>query len=329
LDLDKLSRVGDLIMGVINGKTTIDEAIVQLKAIKKIPAPWGMLPSAISYAATGAGIAGVLMGSWWDIAVSIVLSLLVYAMVVYSSRIGPWGANWLPLLSAFMVGGLAAFAKVLIPELNIVLIVISAIAVLLPGYTISNGAMELVQGHVNSGTINIINGIVYLLKQVVGAWIGVKMVTSLTNFTTPPGPAPDIYWQWLFVPVLAVGLCLSFQTSKRDFLWAILACMIAYLGSWIGGSVFGTSEGTLLGTVALVVFSNNWTTKTSRPTSIVLVPGIVMLVSGFAGFKGFVALAAGEIQQGESQIQHMFFVALTIAAGLVVGNTISRPKVTL
>jgi hypothetical protein len=66
-----------------------------------------------------------------------------------------------------------------------------------------------------------------------------------------------------------------------------------------------------------------------RPTSIVLIPAIVLLVSGSIGFRGLAAIAQGEVALGERQFLQMFVVAATIAAGLLVGNTLVRPKVTL
>ena len=78
-----------------------------------------------------------------------------------------------------------------------------------------------------------------------------------------------------------------------------------------------------------MVFANLWARKTRRPTSIVLLPAIVLLVSGSIGFRGLAAISAGQVATGEQQFLQMFVVALTIAAGLLVGNTIVRPKATL
>jgi len=329
LDLDKLARVGDLVNEVVKGQSSIDDAFGCLKELSKTPVPWGMVASAISYAATGAGIAGVLMGSWSDIAVSVPLSLIVYGIVILSARFGTRGADWLPLLSAFIAGVLAALVKSIVPELNIVLVVLSAVAVLLPGYTISQGLMEVLGGHVLSGNINMLNGLVFLVKQFIGGWIGVIAVTAFIPLHSTVAIAPDILWQWLFVPGLIIGLCLAFQTSRRDFIWACLSCTIAYIGMLAGTKLGGANFGNLLGTVIAVVFSNAWASRTGRPTSIVLVPAIILMVSGTIGFRGLASLASGNVILGEQQITHMFIVALTVGAGLLLGNTISRPRVTL
>jgi len=218
---------------------------------------------------------------------------------------------------------------VAIPELNVVLVVLSAVAVLLPGYTISEGVMETVGGHVVSGNINLMGGLVYLVKQFVGGWIGVGVVDAVIDVPSAVGTAPDLRWQWLFVPVLCIGLCLAFQTSRRDFAWACLSCGVAYTGFLAGTELFGANLGNLLGAVVAVVFSNAWATRTGRPTSIVLVPAIILLVSGTIGFRGLASLASGDVTLGAEQMTRMFVVAITVGAGLLVGNTISRPEVSL
>ncbi len=121
------------------------------------------------------------------------------------------------------------------------------------------------------------NGLVFLAKQVAGGWIGVGVVTAATQVYAVSATPPDARWQWLFVPALCGGLCLAFQTARRDFPWTFLSCAIAYVGMLAGTAVFGANLGNLLGTVVAVIYSNVWASRTGRPTSIVLVPAIILL----------------------------------------------------
>jgi uncharacterized membrane protein YjjB (DUF3815 family) len=84
--------------------------------------------------------------------------------------------------------------------------------------------------------------------------------------------------------------------------------------------------GNLLGTITAVVIANLWSRQTGRPTSIVLIPAIVMLVSGSIGFRGLASMAQGEILLGVQQFFQMFVVAMTIVAGILIGYTIIRPE---
>ena len=329
LELARLGEVGELVDGVVAGQITVSEATDRLDEIDKIPHPWGGIANAFSYAFVGSGFAVLLSGGWWDVLFSALFSLVVYAMVLLSGRFGERTAEWLPLSSAFVAGALATLSKVLLPEFNLVLVTLAAILILIPGFPISVGIIELVGRRVVSGTANLMNGLVYLVKQFAGAWLGVGLVQLFWSIPTANGSSVAPQWLWLFVPLLIMGLCVVFQTAPRDFFWAVFGCVIAYGGILFGGAIAGGNLGNLFGTIIAVVFANLWGKVTERPTSIVLLPAIVLLVSGSIGFRGLAAISTGQTAAGEQQFAQMFVVALTIAAGLLVGNTIVRPKTSL
>ena len=330
LDLDKLARVGDLVNSVVAGEISVPDASAQLDKIAKRPLPWGKIANSLSYAFVGSGIAILLGGGWLDVLVGTLLSLLVYGIVLFAGRLDASAADWLAFATAFVAAFLATVTKFFIPELNVVLVTLAAIVVLVPGYIISQGIIELVSQQVISGTMNLMSGLVYLVKQLLGAWLGVGLVIIFATVpAVPAAAAVNAAWLWLFMPLLIVGLCVVFQTARRDFLWACAACAIAYIGILIGSAAVDANVGNLLGTILAVVFANLWSRWIKRPVSIVLLPAIILLVSGSIGFRGLAAIAEGETEVGVQQFLQMFIVALTIAAGLLVGNTVVRPKVTL
>lgn len=338
LELTKLALVGELVDAVESGETSIPVASGRLDEIEKLPPLWGRAAIALSYAFCGTGIAVLLSGSWWNVFVAAPLSLVVYAMVEMAGRFGTRTAAWLPLSTAFVAGFLAVAAKVLVPEVNVVLVTLAAILVLIPGFSISVGVVELVGKHVVSGLANLMTGLVYLAKQSAGAWLGVGFATLLwpmsnaavgTISSAATAAAVERQWLWLFVPLMIAGLCAVFQTSRKDFSWAFLGGVIAYGGILLGSAIAGGNLGNLLGTIVAVAFANVWAAQTGRPTSIVLLPAIVLLVSGSIGFRGLASMATGQIAVGEQQFFQMFVVALTMAVGLLVGNTLVRPKATL
>jgi uncharacterized membrane protein YjjB (DUF3815 family) len=136
-------------------------------------------------------------------------------------------------------------------------------------------------------------------------------------------------WLWLFMPLVIAALGFIFQTNPRDFLWVCVACTIAYGGTLLGSAIVSDNLGTLLGTIFTVIFANLWAKSTNRPVTIVLLPAIVLLVSGSIGFRGLAAIAEGQTAIGLQEFFQMFVVALLIAGGLLVGNTIVQPKSSL
>ena len=330
VDLDKLARLGDLLSEMKAGTLSLADASGRLDDIDGAPPPWGKLASLLGYVLVGLGLAPLLGGGWSDAVAAAVLSMLVYGMVLLSGRLGAVATEWLPLTTAYLVGFLATLARTWIPDLNVVLVILSAVAVLLPGYTVSLGAGELVGGHVVSGMANLMSGLITLAKQVAGAWLGIVTAGLLVSgaASQPATPVGQFWVQLLFL-LLLVGLCLAFQVSRRDLPWAVLVCGIAYLGILAGSSLLDSNLGNLVGTILAVVVANLWARRTERPTSIVLIPAIVMLVSGTIGFRGLASMAGGEVLLGAQQFLQMFVVALTIVVGIMIGYTIVRPQPTL
>ena len=330
LNLDKLARLGDLLNEYSSETMSLKEAYARIDAIEQIQPPWGKLVTMLGYASVGVGLAALLGAGWFDLLFGALFSMLVYGIVLLSVQFGSAAVTWMPLTSAFVVGLLATALKAFIPELNIVLIILSAVAVILPGYTISLGAGELMAQRVVSGTANLMNGLICLVKQIAGGWIGIVVAGSIYTLETS-GPATPVgqVWAMLLFPLLLIGLCLVFQVSRRDMIWAVLVSAIAYLGVLGGSSIMDSNLGNLLGTIVAVVVANLWARKTGRPTSIVLIPAIVMLVSGSIGFRGLANMAQGELALGLQQFFQMFVVAISILAGIMIGYTIIRPEKSL
>jgi uncharacterized membrane protein YjjP (DUF1212 family) len=327
IDLDKLARLGEVLRELQAGDLSLAESSARLDAIARMPSPWGKFASMLGYAFTGMGFAAILGGGWADIVFATLFSIVCYAVVLLSARAGSSALDWLPFSSAFVIGVLATVVKAAVAELNLVVVVLSAVAILLPGYRISLGVGELLALHIASGSANLLSGLVCLFKQVAGGVLGVVLTGAFIPLVAvSPAAAVDAVWLWLFVPTIIVGLCLAFQTAYRDLPWAALLCGIAYLGIMAGSAVLDSNLGNLVGTVIAVVVANLWARKTRRPSSIVLIPAIVLLVSGSIGFRGLVAMAEGQYALGAQEVIQMFIVAFTIFVGLMIGYTLVRPE---
>jgi uncharacterized membrane protein YjjP (DUF1212 family) len=327
IDLDKLARLGELLNEIKEGSLSVSDAYDRIDQIDQVPPPWGKFASLLGYVFTGLGLAPLLGAGWTDTFVATVFSILVYGMVLLSARMGAITTSWMPLSTALITGFLATLVKYWVPDLNLVLVILSAVAIILPGYSISLGVGELVAQHVLSGVSNLMSGLITLIKQIAGAIIGISIASLfVTTAATEPETPVNQMWVMLLFPLLLVGLGLAFQVSRRDFPWSVLLSGIAFLGVLGGTSLMDSNLGNLLGTIVAVVIANLWARKTGRPSSIVLIPAIVMLVSGTIGFRGLAAMAEGELLLGVQQFLQMFIVAITILAGILIGFTIVRPE---
>jgi uncharacterized membrane protein YjjP (DUF1212 family) len=328
MDLDKLARLGDVLNKIKAGTLSIKDADPLIDAIDEIPPPWGKFASMLGYLFVGFGLAPLLGAGWMDTLFASLFSIIVYGIVLFSTRLGTTAMRWMPLTSALITGFLAMLVKHWVPSLNLVLVILSAIAIILPGFTISLGAGELVSKRVKSGMYNLKSGLITLSKQIAGAAIGVGIaglfVSASITVAEPQAPV-DQKWMLLYFPLLLVGLDFAFQISRRDLPWSVLISGLAFLGVQGGSSVMNDNLGNLLGTIIAVVVANFWARKTGRPTSIVLIPAIVMLVSGSIGFRGLATMASGDMALGVHQFFQMFIVAMTLVVGIMIGYKIIQP----
>ncbi len=329
-NMAKLSRVGELVEFVVKGGVSLHDAYELLDEIEALPNPWGPVAKAVSFIFIGVGFSGLMSGYMMDIYISGLLALIVYINVYFAHEYGGRLFELLPFSSAYIIGIIAAVLKIFMPEINLPVVVISAIILIIPGFTVSAGIVEIVSNHVVSGSANLISGLIYLLKQFFGAWFGIATVGLLwpTSVEVNIVATPSI-GIWFFLPLLFIGLGIAYQSLMKDFLWVMICCLVSYLGVLFGNSFEIAYLGTLTGAIVASIFANYWARYFNRPTSIVLVPAITVMVSGSIGFQGLFVAAGGQRDQGLELVLQMFIVALVIAAGLLIANTIVRPKVTL
>lgn len=328
-NMAKLARVGELVEAVVEESIPLSDAYTLLDEIENLPNPWGPGAKGIGFMFVGVGFAGLMSGNLWDVCVAGILALLVYVNVYVAHNIGGRMLELLPFSSAYTIGLLTAVIKIFLPEINVSVVVLASIISIIPGFTVSAGIVEIVSDHVISGSANLIAGVIYLLKQFFGAWFGLATIDILLRSTSVGAVPTESLSVWLFLPLLFIGLGIAYQTLVRDFPWVMLCCLVSYIGVMFGNSLEIEYLGTLMGAITANIFANLWARKYNRPTSIVLVPAITVMVSGSVGFQGLLIAASGESDRGIDQFLQMFIVALVISAGLLIANTIVRPKVTL
>jgi len=334
-NLNRLAALGELTAAVEAGQVSVAEATQRLDDVAKVPDPWGTFLAGASFLIAGAGFATMIGGSVWDVITGGILGLIAFFTMGLIARFGgPQAGEWLPFVVALVTGVLVAVARIIQPEINPIVTAVCAIIILVPGYAVSIGILELLTNHVISGMANLMNGLLYLAKLIAGAWLGyalVALVGSVPEVTA--GQSVGILWLFIALLPMLAALCFAFQTPRRDFLMTILIVGAAFVVSFLVGAVVPATAGVFLGTLLSaavgVVLANLWNRRTGRPTSVMTAPLAMLLVSGSVGFRGLAAITTGQTAVGVEQFLQMFIVAIAVGFGLLVGNTIVRPKATL
>lgn len=335
--LDKFSKLSDLLRNVETGKTSLQDSIAVLQDIANAPDPYGFILVGAAWVFAGFGLPPVLGGSWWDAVVGSALSFITYLVSAAFTKFLPSRLQnpWNNVTIAFLAGILSASIKIGKPELNIVFTVLAAVAIPLPGYTVSLGVAELIVGRIITGMAHLIGGLVTLGWLVLGAYIGVFIIDRAANIPTYQGdvntvPGP---WQALLVPMLCAALAIAFQTAYRDFLPSILCqglsyCVVVAI-SYIPQDDSSNNLGVVLSSVVMTLTANVWSRLKDKPTNILLTPSIVLQVSGTIGFRGIVELGKGDTAVGLEQLLRMFYVAILIFVGVAIAMSIYWPSLTI
>ena len=331
-NLHKLSLLNDVAKNVIEGTTTPNEAIQAWDEIASEPDPWGYWTTMICWILGSVCVPVILRGGWWDCVGGGVCSIPIFILTV---KLPKQYQDGLPFISSFLSAIIASVGKVyVLPDLNVAMVVVSATIVLIPGYDVSLACSELLSSHIIAGLDRLIHAFVVMIMLVGGGWLGSRWwdeTGGLGSFPDPNSPyIIPLAWQGLFAPILMISLCILFQVSRRDIIWPFLSLVIAYMSFLVGSMVLGDENiGVLLGSTSATVYSQIWAKWFNRPRTLVILPTLVLLVSGSIGFRGLMQWSEGEKDDGLAQVTQMFVVAFLIITGLIVGSALVKAKTTL
>jgi uncharacterized membrane protein YjjB (DUF3815 family) len=183
----------------------------------------------------------------------------------------------------------ASFTAALLVELGLRsshdIVTLAAVVSLLPGMSLTIGMFELATEHLSSGIANTARAIVQLFGIVFGVVIGGSVAT--TWFGKIPHPHPDTAFSDIHVAAAAVaGLAftVTLRAGWRSAPMMCVACAVAVPASAAGSAVFGDQAGVFVATVAVGVTGTVVANRLGYSSLVFVVPGIVMLVPGSAGY---------------------------------------------
>ena len=125
---------------------------------------------------------------------------------------------------------------------------------------------------------------------------------------------------------VAFGLVVLFRAHPRDTPWITAAGLIGFYGARLGGIFLGPELGTFVGGALVGVAGNAFARFLGRPTAVVSVPGIMLLVPGAVGYRSLMSLLEHETLLGIETAVTAAVVASALVTGLLVANVILPPR---
>jgi uncharacterized membrane protein YjjP (DUF1212 family) len=328
VDLDAIARLDELVQDVLDEPLDPETALARLTAIEDEPLdrPWPLLLAA--YALAGAALTPVLGGGWREGVAAAIVGLVVGAIALPARR----AARTEPMVAP-VAAVAASFASALIVEIGLhaspEIVTLAALVTFLPGMTLTIGMRELATEHLQSGVSNTASALVQLLGLVFGVAVGRSIANTWLGEATFPAPNLDFGGTHLVAAFFAgLAFTLTLRARYRDSLVMCAATILALGANEIGREVVGSGAAVFVAAVVVGVAGSVAGSLLRRSSLVFIVPGVLMLVPGSAGFNSALQLLTDQTVSGLTAAFDTFVTAMSIAYGLMVSTVILPRRLT-
>lgn len=346
LDIGKLHDAYSLYWKVIHDKLSVADASEQLDALMRRPQMYSWWQQVFIGGMCSASICSVsFAGSFIDSLIVFPLGALLVSIQLFSVRNELYSNVFevtMTTLFSFLSAALAAthhFCYSAVASSSIVLI--------LPGFIVLGGALELMSRNIVAGSVRLCYAVVYAIFLGFGLAMGSKAFEkvsgsavfgpedyscSMTHHADGPWyqKTPSKFWAFMTVPMYSLFLSLRIgarYNRKEIFLLVAVSCVGWVVNHFTGTKFVGQSDViAAVGAFTVSIVSNFYARFFSGNAFTIMITGILFQVPSGLGSGGLLSYAT--LQNAGSMTSYIsgFQTALnlvSVAIGLTVGLGIS------
>ncbi len=322
VELDAIARLDTLVQDLLDGRLDATGALAALEGIRDEPLERAWPFQLAGYALAGAALTPVLGGGWREATAGAVVGLVVGSVAIPAQRAArtePMVAPVAAVAASFCAVSLAQLGLDASPDV----VTLAALVTFLPGMTLTIGMRELSTEHLQSGVANTASALVQLLGLVVGVGVGRSIAVSWFGNVSPTTPDTRFAAIHLLAAVAAgVAFTLTLRARYRDA-WVMCAATVLALGAnEVGAALFGDDAAAFVAALTVGVAGGVAGYALRRSALVFIVPGVLMLVPGSAGFSSVVQLLSNQTVSGISAGFDTFVTAMSIAYGLMASSLV-------
>ncbi|KAG4303780.1 hypothetical protein PORY_002805 [Pneumocystis oryctolagi] len=299
LDIGKLQETHFIYKQVIHDLTGVEEAMKNLDEVmsrKQYYKDWVVI---LFY-----GFASALVGpsaynaSWIDLPISFVLGCILGVLKIVVARRSLLYANAFEISAAVITSFLArAFGSIRDRRNNDKFIFCfasmaeSAITLILPGYLVLSGSLELQTKNIVAGSVRLFYAIIYSLFLGFGMSIGsviYKSMDKMASNETQCHSNINLWLRFLFVPIFTICILVVNQARPRQFPVAVIIASAGYVVNFFSTKRFGASQvSNAIGAFVIGCLGNVYSRIGHGLAFTVILPAIfVQIPSGLAAQRG-------------------------------------------
>lgn len=323
--LEKLSLLQTTAVDVTHGTLDIERGRQRIQEIVDAKSRYGPFTTIVAFGFSSMAAAVFLGGGARDIGASFVVGLAVGATTHVSARWSAGASVVEPLggTTAALCAGLLAYS---FGGLSTIVITVAGIITLLPGLGITTAMTELATRNLASGTARFAGAAIQLLGVSIGVALGAHIVSVLPSAMSPGTTT------WA-APVIASALVVAggsftvlLEANPRDVGWIVLGAAVAFVGAFVGNRLFGPELGAFFGALTLGLAGNIFAKIYDRPSVILLIPGLIVLVPGSIGFRGLISMLEADVVHGVDLAFRMTLIATALGAGIILAGILLPPR---
>lgn len=331
-NLGHLSQLGAITREVMAGTITAAEGLRRIDVMDAAPPAYPRWLVLVAFVLASTAIACFLEVRAGDAIVAAGLGLVTAITVLTANR---WEStrHVTEPLAGFVVTTLAFTLDGVLGTRTGYATSLAGLAILLPGLTFTVALTELSTRHLASGTARLSGAIVTFLGLGFGLALGAKAggaagqalhhLFPMLDGALPRAVLPSwAEWAGLLVAPLAFTVLLSARRQDAPFI--VIACVAAYITSKLAGAAVGEELGAFLGAFVVSAGSNVLARARRRVAMVTQVPGLLILVPGSIGFRSVTSLLGQEVESGIQAGFRVAIVGISLAAGILAGNVVTR-----
>lgn len=332
-NLSRLAAADGIAEDVMAGRRDIADGLSAMRALDRPPGRYARPATIISFGVASAAVTALMQRTGWaDLATAAVLGTMIGALTEYSRGRPRW-ADASEAVAAFLVTLLATAVASFIAPLSLQGVIIASLIVLMPGLMLTTAVSELTSRQLVSGTARFAGALTVLLKLTFGA-VAAAQIAALFGWkllsNSSAGVLPE-WMPWLMLLLASFSFAVLFKAARRDTLLVMASVWLGYAVMRLSALLPGADasilpSGVFLSGMAVTAAANLYGHRFNRPSALVRVPGIILLVPGALGFRGFNFVLQRDVMLSIDTAFAVLTALIALVAGLVFGNLLVSPR---
>src|SRR5271166_2698047 len=314
--LNLAGRVGDIARLAEAGAIAPVEAVANIVEARALPVRFHPVLIVLGYVVTTLGFSMIINPTWASLWGHAFLGLVVGVIMSAAQRVPALNAI-VPTLAAMAVTVLATWFVADAANDGLMRVTAPSLVAILPGLSLTVGAMEVAGSAIIAGASRLISGIVQLMLMVFGVALG----TALAGKVAPQQPSAQM-GPWAFyaaILVIGVGLFIYLSAPRGSLVWLILAVAVALIGQKVGTLFLSPAHAGALGAALVLPFALLAARLKGAPAPLVMVlAAFWALVPGALSFESMSQAATG----GPGDLPTLI-TAVTAVFSIALGTVVS------